>query len=125
MDPDPFALAPLCGRIVARTLTRHGGFVKCALSACGGAVGCAQNMPSIARQITPAETRRILSAQERVRVAEQRAADLMRRASAARDQEIARAVEAGASTVSIGRALSITRQAVSLAVRRARDRQNR
>jgi biotin operon repressor len=46
----------------------------------------------------------------------------VQRALAARDDEIRKAAEQGASHASIGRVLGMTRQAVGLAVRRAKTR---
>jgi hypothetical protein len=79
------------------------------------------NVPSIARRITPDEEGRIREAQRRLAEAERQAQERVQRALAMRDAEILRACEQGASQASIGRVLGITRQAVALAVRRAKS----
>ena len=79
-------------------------------------------MGGIPRPLTPQQERRILAAQERLETTERDAQQRVREALAARDAEILKATEAGASAASIGRALGITRQAVGLAAQRARQR---
>jgi DNA-binding NarL/FixJ family response regulator len=74
------------------------------------------------RPLTSAERARIQRAQARIPEAEEMARELVRRAVAERDAEIAAAVRAGASQTDIARALGVTRMTVYNAVKRAQDR---
>lgn len=80
-------------------------------------------MPPTPRQITNTEERRLRDAQQRLEAAETQARELVQRALAARDREIFKAADAGASLASIGRAVDLTRQAVGVAVQRHRQRE--
>lgn len=77
---------------------------------------------SIPRPLTDAERARIGRAQSRIPEAEKMGREIVRRAVAERDTEIADAVRAGASQTDIAAALGMTRQAVYNVVKRAGDR---
>lgn len=76
---------------------------------------------TIPRPLTDAERARIERAQAGIPKAEGIAREVVRRAVAERDAEIAAAVQAGASQTDIAHALGITRQAVYQAIKRAAD----
>jgi DNA-binding NarL/FixJ family response regulator len=73
------------------------------------------------RPLTDAERARIQRAQSRIPEAEEMARELVRRAIAERDAEIAAAIKAGATQTDIAAALDLTRQAIHNAVKRAAD----
>ncbi len=70
------------------------------------------------RPLTDDERARIERAQNRIPEAEEMAREIVRRAVAERDAEIAEAVKAGASQTDIADVLGITRQAVYNAIKR-------
>jgi DNA-binding NarL/FixJ family response regulator len=74
------------------------------------------------RPLTDAERARIRSKHDRIRGTEQRAREMIRDAVADRDAEIADAVRAGASQTDIATELDMSRQGISDAVKRGRQR---
>ena len=75
----------------------------------------------MSRPLTDAERARIERAQGRIPEAQGIAREIVRRAVAERDAEIAAAVRSGASQTEIAAALGMTRQAIHQAVKRTLD----
>jgi len=81
--------------------------------------------PISPRPLTDAERGRIRRAHDRIPEAEAMARELVRRAVAERDAEIAVAVRAGAKQTDIAAELGISRQAVYDAVQRVKETEGR
>lgn len=77
--------------------------------------------PISPRPLTNPERARIERAQARIPDAEEMARELVRRAVAERDAEIAAAVKAGARQTDIAEALGMSRQSIYNAVKRVDD----
>lgn len=73
----------------------------------------------IPRPLTDAERAKILRAHQKIADAEESAREIVRRAIAKRDAEIAAAVKAGASQTEVARALGLRRQSIHNALKRA------